>query len=76
MTVVDEFVKENPVLERFFKDKPDFVKSLAQKAGELAQDPETDLGDSEVLPKLIKVSMHQNVMYCGRLAPIARWQLL
>ena len=62
---VDEFVKSNPTLERFFKGKEDFIQNLAKKAAELEQDPDTDLGDSDVLPKVIKVSMYQQVMYCG-----------
>ncbi len=31
---VDKFVKDNPVLERFFKDKKDFIQDLAQKAAD------------------------------------------
>ena len=65
---VDKFVKESGggVLERFFKDKKDYIQDLAQKAADLADDPETDLGDKDVLPKTVKVSLHQQVIYCGK----------
>lgn len=62
---VDNFVKENPVLERFFKDKKDFIQDLARKAADLEQDPNTSLCDKNVLPKTIKVTLHQQVIYCG-----------
>lgn len=66
---VDKFVKDNAVLERFFKDKKDFIQELARKAADLEEDPDTDLGDSDLLPKTIKVSLHQQVIYCGKFVP-------
>lgn len=63
---VDKFVSDNAVLERFFKDKKDFVREIAQKAANLKEDPETDLGDNDTLPKTVKVSLHQQVIYCGK----------
>jgi hypothetical protein len=67
---VDKFVKDQPVLERFFKDKKDFIQDLARKAADLKNDSDTDLGNPDVLPKLIKVSLHQQVIYCGKLSPV------
>ena len=55
MKNVDKYAKEYRVLERFFKDRKDIIKDVAQKAVDLEQDPDTDLGDKEILPKVIKV---------------------
>lgn len=59
---IDNFVKENPVLERFFKGKENFIQDLARNAAELAQDPNTSL---DVLRKTVMVTLHQQVVYCG-----------
>ena len=67
---VDEFVKNNSVLEVFFKDKKDFIQDLARKAAELEKDPNTSLGEKDVLPKVIKVSLHKQVIYCGKLPQV------
>jgi hypothetical protein len=64
---VDTYVKDNPALNAFFKDKKDFIQDLAQKSVDLANDPSTDLGSTKLLPKTIKVTMHQQVIYCGKL---------
>ncbi|KAI1801425.1 ankyrin [Daldinia bambusicola] len=61
---VDDFVTENPTLERFFKDDKKFIQDLARKAVDLKDDPDTDLGKADLLPKTIKVSLHQQVIYC------------
>lgn len=58
---VNNFVKDSP-LERFFKDKPNYIQDLAKKAVELKDDP---LGQPDLLPKVIKVTLHQQVIYCG-----------
>ncbi|KAF4439214.1 transcription factor [Fusarium acutatum] len=55
---VDKYVNENPVLKNFFKDRPDFIQEVAKKAANLEQEDEP-LGDSDTLPKTIKVSLHQ-----------------
>ncbi|KAJ3560792.1 hypothetical protein NP233_g10602 [Leucocoprinus birnbaumii] len=60
---VDTFVKDSP-LERFFKDKPNYIQDLAKKATELKNDPNTPLGQPDLLPKVIKVTLHQQVIYC------------
>jgi hypothetical protein len=65
---VDTFVKDNPVLERFFGDKKDFIQAIAKKAANLKEDPETDLGDNDLFPKTVMVSLHQQVIYCGKLS--------
>ncbi|KAI0798931.1 hypothetical protein GGR55DRAFT_684464 [Xylaria sp. FL0064] len=62
---VNTFVEDNPVLKTFFKDKKDFIQNLAQKSVDLAQDATTDLGCSELMPKTMQVTMHQQVIYCG-----------
>ncbi|KAJ7800238.1 hypothetical protein B0H14DRAFT_2900454 [Mycena olivaceomarginata] len=61
---VDNFVKENPTLERFFKGNPNYIQELAKKATELKDDPSTPLGQPDLLPKTIKVTLHQQVIYC------------
>ncbi|KAF7322311.1 ANK-REP-REGION domain-containing protein [Mycena chlorophos] len=60
---IDDFVQETPSLQRFFKDK-DYIQQLAKKAVELKNDTSTSLGDPNVLPKTIKVTLHQQVIYC------------
>lgn len=62
---VNESVDRNPSLEHFFKGKPDYIREIAKKANELVNDPSTPLGDSDLLPKTIKVTLHQQVIYCG-----------
>ncbi|KZV92410.1 hypothetical protein EXIGLDRAFT_75908 [Exidia glandulosa HHB12029] len=62
---VDNFVSENPVLERFFKGNPNYIRELAKKATELENDKSTVLGCPDLLPKTIKVTLHQQVVYCG-----------
>jgi hypothetical protein len=61
---VDKFVKDSP-LERFFKDKPNYIQDLAKKVTELANDKTTPLGQPDLLPKMIGVTLHQQVIYCG-----------
>ncbi|KAK7033426.1 putative ankyrin repeat protein [Favolaschia claudopus] len=61
---VDDFVQKNPVLERFFKGNPNYIQELAKKATELKDDPSTPLGQPDLLPKTIKVTLHQQVIYC------------
>lgn len=62
---VDKYVNENPVLKNFFKDRPDFIQQVAKKAANLEKEDEP-LGDKDTLPKTIKVSLHQQVIYCGK----------
>ena len=62
---VDNYVKENPTLERFFKGNPNYIQELAEKATKLENDPSTPLGQPNLLPKTIKVTLHQQVIYCG-----------
>ncbi|KAI2466904.1 ankyrin [Annulohypoxylon bovei var. microspora] len=61
---IGKFVDDNPILKRFFKGKEDYIKELAQKAVDLENDTSTSLGCKELLPKTIKVSLHQQVLYC------------
>jgi hypothetical protein len=64
---IDDFLAkdENAALGRFFKDDPNYIQDLAKKATELANDPTTPLGQPDLLPKVIKVTLHQQVIYCG-----------
>ncbi|KAF5319521.1 hypothetical protein D9619_008711 [Psilocybe cf. subviscida] len=63
---IDEFLakKENEPLAQFFKNDPSFIQDLAKNATELANDPTAPLGGSDLLPKLFKVSLHKQVIYC------------
>lgn len=63
--LVDTYVKEKPMLATFFKDNTEFIQDIAKRAVDLANDPTTDLGCPDVLPKTIQVTMHQQVIYCG-----------
>ncbi|KAJ6452282.1 ankyrin repeat-containing domain protein [Mycena sanguinolenta] len=68
---VDEFVKNSP-LERFFKGNPNYIQDLAKKATELKDDPNTPLGQPDLLPKTIKVTLHQQIIYCDDSASMKR----
>lgn len=59
-------VVNNSPLERFFKGKEDFLEEVAKNAMELENDTSTSLGSPDLLPKTIKVSLHQQVIYCGK----------
>ncbi|KAK6955757.1 hypothetical protein Daesc_003401 [Daldinia eschscholtzii] len=75
---IDDCVAESPVLERFFKDDKKFIQGLAQKAIGLKNDPSTDLGKEDYLPKTVKVSLHQQVIYCddsGSMKTDGRWDI-
>jgi hypothetical protein len=63
---VDKYVKAKPVLKYFFENKEDYIKELAQKAADLENNPSTALGNKDLLPKTIEVSLHQQVIYCGK----------
>ncbi|KAM0265122.1 hypothetical protein ACHAQJ_000274 [Trichoderma viride] len=60
---VDNFVQANPVLERFFKGKK-FIQELTKRISELENDPSTPLGSKDLLPKTIKVNLHQQAILC------------
>ncbi|KAF5700687.1 heterokaryon incompatibility protein het-E-1 [Fusarium mundagurra] len=64
VTDIGKLVKHDPVLEHFFNDNNNFVQGLTQKAADLAGDSGTSLGDKDLLSKVIKVSLHQQVIYC------------
>jgi hypothetical protein len=66
--LIDAYVKETPMFNTFFKDNKEFIQDVAKKALDLAKDTSTDLGCEEVLPKTIQVTMHQQVIYCGKQA--------
>jgi len=68
---VDEVVKDSP-LERFFEGKEDFIQEVAKNIVELKKDTSTSLGSKELLPKTIKVSLHQQVIYCGKCLEIGK----
>ncbi|KAI5924029.1 hypothetical protein F4810DRAFT_710123 [Camillea tinctor] len=61
---VDKFVNEHQTLGRFFKDKANYIQEIAKKASELENDKSTSLGSKDLLPKTIKVSLYQQVIYC------------
>jgi hypothetical protein len=64
---VENFVKGTPA-ERFFKDNPNFIKELAEKAVALKAEGSTPICNPDLLPKTIQVTMHQQVIYCGKLS--------
>lgn len=66
---VDALVKDSP-MERFFEGKENFIQEVAKNAVELENDTSTSLGSPELLPKTIKVSLHQQVIYCGKFVKI------
>jgi len=68
---IDEVVNDSP-LERFFEGKEDFIQEVAKNAVELENDTSTSLGSPDLLPKTIKVSLHQQVIYCGKCLEIGK----
>jgi hypothetical protein len=74
---VDNFLAkdENVALSRFFKDDPNYIQDLAKKATELANDRTTPLSGPDLLPKMIKVTLHQQVIYCGMSLNLCLFQL-
>ncbi|KAF5319518.1 hypothetical protein D9619_008712 [Psilocybe cf. subviscida] len=71
---IDVFLakEENEPLAQFFKEDPSFIQDLAKNATELANDPTTTLGGSDLLPKVFKVSLHKQVIYCDDSASMQR----
>ncbi|KAJ7848621.1 hypothetical protein B0H14DRAFT_2767474 [Mycena olivaceomarginata] len=68
---IDEAVNtgETPNKEEFVENvdnfgNPNYIQELAKKATELKDDPSTPLGQPDLLPKTIKVTLHQQVIYC------------
>lgn len=51
---------------RFFENNPRFIEELADKAAALANDPDTPICRENLLPKTAQVTMHQQVLYCGK----------
>ncbi|EJP62289.1 Ankyrin repeat-containing protein [Beauveria bassiana ARSEF 2860] len=62
--MIETYVKDTPKLGEFFHGKDHFIRNMAKKVLDLADDLTTDLGTTDVLPKIIKVTMHQHVIYC------------
>ncbi|KAF3001481.1 hypothetical protein E8E13_008620 [Curvularia kusanoi] len=65
-----------PSVKDFFKDKSDYIKELAQKAADLADDTTTPICQPDLLPKTVSVSLHQQVLYCddsGSMKRDGRW---
>ncbi|OCL03442.1 hypothetical protein AOQ84DRAFT_400664 [Glonium stellatum] len=60
---VSGLVKDSPP-ERFFEGKEDFIQEVAKNAVELENDTSTSLGSPDLMPETIKVSLHQQVIYC------------
>ncbi|KAK1828989.1 hypothetical protein QBC39DRAFT_415165 [Podospora conica] len=60
------YIAENPTLGAFFRRGMNdrFLQDMAKKLADLANDPTTDLGAPDLLPKTIKVTMHQQIIYC------------
>jgi GH18 family chitinase len=63
------FVDANAGLSHFFKGDEDYVKKFVQRAVDLQYEPP---GGAETLDKTIQVSLHQQVMYCGKYTEIRR----
>jgi hypothetical protein len=57
---------QNTPAERFFKNSPKFIEELAEKAAALADDPTTPICGKDLFPKTAQVTMHQQVLYCGK----------
>lgn len=58
--------KNDAVLERFFENRKDYIQDLTGKMVDLMRDPDTYLIGRDVLRKIVKVSLHQQVIYCGQ----------
>jgi hypothetical protein len=55
---VNAFVNTNETLGHFFKDKRSYIQEMARKAAAI--------GDKEIAEKTFKISLHQQVIYCGK----------
>ncbi|KAH8822262.1 hypothetical protein DL96DRAFT_1470416 [Flagelloscypha sp. PMI_526] len=64
ISIVEKIIKDS-LIERFFWNKGDFITKFSQNAVNLISDTSTPLGCPELFPKIIKVSLHQQVVYCG-----------
>ncbi|KAK6538995.1 hypothetical protein TWF694_010543 [Orbilia ellipsospora] len=51
-------------VQQLFKDNPDYVKTIAEKAALLSQDPSTDLGKGENMEKMVKLALYQTILLC------------
>jgi hypothetical protein len=57
---------EGTIAERFFMNNSKFIEELAEKAAALADDPTTPICGKDLFPKTAQVTMHQQVLYCGK----------
>ena len=49
---------------KFFSPNEPFLETLAEKASALTEDPTTDLGESENIKRLTRLSLYHPVIYC------------
>lgn len=66
MENIGQYLENRQLLERFFKGKEDFIQNFARKIVSLEEGSASDLGGKELLQKRIKVSLYQQVIYCGK----------
>jgi hypothetical protein len=57
---------QGTIAELFFKNNSEFIEELAEKAAALADDPTTPICGKDLFPKTAQVTMHQQVLYCGK----------
>jgi hypothetical protein len=64
---VGKYLQENPTFQRFFGERENYIKELAQKIGALPNDANAFPFNSTDLSNKIKVTLHQHVICCGEL---------
>lgn len=52
-------------MQFFFGNKLEFVRELAENVARMRSDSKATLKSAAEIRKLIKVSLHQQVIYCG-----------
>jgi len=62
---VHELVRDSH-MEVFFNSNDDFIQEVAENAVELRNEKSTSLSNTDLLLQTIKVSLYQQVIYCGK----------
>ncbi|KAK0637534.1 Ankyrin repeat-containing protein [Lasiodiplodia hormozganensis] len=65
-------VGKDPTLERFYEGKTEYMKGVTEKVKYLKKDESTSLSSEDLLPKVIQVSLHRQVVYCDDSSSMGR----
>ncbi|KAK6522126.1 hypothetical protein TWF281_002692 [Arthrobotrys megalospora] len=62
---MEEFMGQS-ALGSIFDDQPDYLSTVSKKAAALANDPTTDLGNSDNIEDMIQLALFQTILFCGK----------